>query len=93
MRAGFAITGVRRAVDRNRVRRRFRALLAQRLGALAGLDLLISAGPPAVHAAFLQIGADLDACLTGVVPRAVARVAGNGAESGGRRASRSGQDQ
>ena len=70
LRAGFAITGVSRAVDRNAVRRRLRALLHPRRGELAGLDLLVAAGPASATAGFAELAADLAACLAAVVPRA-----------------------
>lgn len=69
MRAAFAITGVRLAVTRNRVRRRLRALLHERLAELRGVDLVIRAGVAAARAPSAVLSADLDGCLTRVVPR------------------------
>ena len=51
------------AVVRNRIRRRLRALLQPRLERLAGLDVIVSAGPPAAAVPFAQLEADLSAAL------------------------------
>jgi ribonuclease P protein component len=71
-RVGFSIPrAVGGAVVRNRLRRRLRAILAPRLGRLAGLDLIVAATPPA---AALDHSA-LAGHLVEAVERAVARVA------------------
>ena len=72
MRAGFAITGLRKAVQRNLIRRRLRSLLQPRLTELFGLDLLIAAGAPAAAASYAEMGTALTESLNKVVPRAQA---------------------
>jgi ribonuclease P protein component len=65
-RVGFAIgRAVGTAVDRNRVRRRLRALIASRaaLGRFPAGLYLIGAKPAAVSASFSSLGADLDRLL------------------------------
>jgi ribonuclease P protein component len=65
------------AVLRNRVRRRLRALMQPRLGAHAGLDVVVAAGAGAATEAWPSLAAALDACLA----RACARLRGRDAEA------------
>jgi ribonuclease P protein component len=51
------------AVTRNRVRRRLRALMEARLGANAGLDVVVAASAGAASEPWSSLGAALDACL------------------------------
>jgi ribonuclease P protein component len=53
------------AVQRNRVRRRLRALLRERVGSRIGpgWDLLLIARPPAADASHAELGAAIDALL------------------------------
>jgi len=51
------------AVTRNRVRRRLRALVAERAARLDPGLHLVGAGPSAGSASFTELGADLDALL------------------------------
>jgi ribonuclease P protein component len=64
-RAGFVVpktVGV--AVVRNRVKRRLRHLVRDRIGALpAGTDLVVRALPGAADRTYAQLGSDLDAAL------------------------------
>lgn len=72
-RAGFVVSkAVGNAVVRNRVRRRLRHLVRERLDALpAGATLVVRAQPSAARATYPQLGLDLDAALrAAVAPRA-----------------------
>ncbi len=77
-RAGFVVgRAVGHSVERHRVTRRLRHLVAARLDALpAGTVLVVRAHPPAAGATSAELAADLDAALrrVGVLsgPRAVA---------------------
>ena len=64
-RAGFIVPrAVGTAVVRNRVRRRLRHLVRERLAALpAGTLLVVRALPAAAQASYAQLGADLDGAL------------------------------
>ncbi|MEV4196907.1 ribonuclease P protein component [Micromonospora globbae] len=64
-RAGFVVSkAVGPAVVRNRVRRRLRHLVRERLGQLpAGSTLVVRALPAAADASYQRLGADLDAAL------------------------------
>ncbi|MFI5834393.1 ribonuclease P protein component [Micromonospora sp. NPDC051300] len=65
-RAGFVVSkAVGGAVVRNKVRRRLRHLVRERLAELpAGTTLVVRALPPAADATYARLGADLDAALT-----------------------------
>ncbi|TDC39914.1 ribonuclease P protein component [Micromonospora sp. 15K316] len=65
-RAGFVVSkAVGPAVVRNRVRRRLRHLVRERLGELpAGSTLVVRALPEAAEVSYLRLGADLDAAIT-----------------------------
>ncbi|MDP9798493.1 ribonuclease P protein component [Catenuloplanes nepalensis] len=72
-RAGFVVSkAVGNAVVRNRVRRRLRHLVRERLAALpGGATLVVRAQPGAARATYPQLGLDLDAALrAAVAPRA-----------------------
>ncbi|WP_405101951.1 ribonuclease P protein component [Micromonospora sp. NBC_01412] len=64
-RAGFVVSkAVGPAVVRNRVRRRLRHLVRERLAALpAGSILVVRALPAAAEASYARLGADLDGAL------------------------------
>ncbi|WP_434742226.1 ribonuclease P protein component [Micromonospora sp. SH-82] len=64
-RAGFVVSkAVGPAVVRNRVRRRLRHLVRDRLGELpTGSNLVVRALPSAAEASYSRLGADLDAAL------------------------------
>jgi ribonuclease P protein component len=64
-RAGFVVPrAVGPAVTRNKVRRRLRHLLRERLTALpAGTDVVVRVLPAAAGASYQALGADLDAAL------------------------------
>ncbi len=64
-RAGFVVSkAVGNAVVRNRVRRRLRALVRERLAALpAGSTLVVRALPAAAEASYPRLAADLDAAI------------------------------
>ncbi|MBY8873569.1 ribonuclease P protein component [Micromonospora sp. PLK6-60] len=64
-RAGFVVSkAVGPAVVRNKVRRRLRHLVRERLDALpAGSTLVVRALPAAADASYLRLGTDLDAAL------------------------------
>jgi ribonuclease P protein component len=64
-RAGFVVSkAVGNAVHRNRVRRRLRHLVRDRLPALpAGAALVVRALPGAADRSYAQLGADLDGAL------------------------------
>jgi ribonuclease P protein component len=65
-RAGIAVgKRVGGAVQRNRVKRRVRELLRDRLAELTpGWDVVISARPPAAGATFAELGAAIDQLLS-----------------------------
>lgn len=65
-RAGFVVSkAVGNAVTRNRVRRRLRALVRERLIDLpAGSTLVIRALPAAAEASYPRLATDLDAAIT-----------------------------
>ena len=76
VRAGFVVSkAVGGAVVRNRVRRRLRHLVRERLGVLPpGATLVVRALPGAAHASYARLGADLDAALAAAAaPRKSAR--------------------
>ncbi|MGK5737702.1 ribonuclease P protein component [Micromonospora sp. URMC 103] len=64
-RAGFVVSkAVGPAVVRNRVRRRLRHLVRERLAGLpAGSTLVVRALPAAADASYARLGADLDAAI------------------------------
>ncbi|MFE9689819.1 ribonuclease P protein component [Micromonospora sp. NPDC005806] len=64
-RAGFVVSkAVGNAVVRNKVRRRLRHLVRERLSDLpAGSTLVVRALPPAAEASYARLGADLDAAI------------------------------
>ncbi|MCM0675023.1 ribonuclease P protein component [Micromonospora phytophila] len=64
-RAGFVVSkAVGNAVVRNRVRRRLRHLVRERLAELpAGSTLVVRALPAAADASYPRLGADLDAAI------------------------------
>jgi ribonuclease P protein component len=64
-RVGFAVSrAVGVAVVRNRVKRRLRHLMRERLAALpAGSTVVVRALPAAAAASYADLAADLDACL------------------------------
>ena len=68
-RAGFVVSrAVGNAVCRNRVRRRLRHLVRDRLAALPrGAELVVRAQPAAVTRGFAELGEDLDAALAVVL--------------------------
>jgi ribonuclease P protein component len=69
-RVGFVIPrSAGGAVVRNRVRRRLRVLMTERLDAQAGLDVVVSAGAAAAAEPWTSLGASLDACLAGARAR------------------------
>ena len=70
--AGFAVSkAVGGAVVRNRVKRRLRALVADRLDHLPeGSRLVVRALPDAATADFATLGADLDGALSTAVRKA-----------------------
>lgn len=69
-RVGFAVPrSVGGAVVRNRVRRRLRALMTERLEAQAGLDVVVSASAAAATAPWSSLGGALDTCLAGARAR------------------------
>jgi ribonuclease P protein component len=74
-RAGFVIPRtVGGAVQRNKVRRRLRHLVRDRLADLPrGTRLVIRALPGAADRSYAQLGADLDAALTAALRRPRAR--------------------
>lgn len=65
-RAGFVVSkAIGDAVTRNKVRRRLRHLVRERLSRLpAGSELVVRALPGAADASYQRLGADLDAALT-----------------------------
>ncbi|WP_068400035.1 ribonuclease P protein component [Kribbia dieselivorans] len=73
-RVGFVVSkGVGNAVTRNLVKRRLRALLAQRISVLpAGGDFVVRANPAAAQASYAQLGADVDRVLNKLLPRLAA---------------------
>lgn len=84
-RAGFVVgRAVGGSVERHRVTRRLRHLVADRLTALpAGTALVVRAHPPAAAATGPELAADLDAALRrlGVLPEAGRVAPGTPADS------------
>jgi ribonuclease P protein component len=83
-RAGFVIPrAVGGAVVRNRVRRRLRHLLRDRMAALApGADFVVRVLPAAAGRSYQELGSDLDAALTAVGrPRRARETASRGNRS------------
>lgn len=75
-RAGFVVSrAVGGAVVRNRVRRRLRHLVRERLGALPpGAAIVVRALPGAADASYARLGADLDAAIAAALaPRKPSR--------------------
>jgi ribonuclease P protein component len=71
-RAGFVVSrAVGPAVVRNKVRRRLRHLVRERIAALPpGADLVVRALPAAAGRAYTELGADLDAAIaSALAPR------------------------
>ena len=70
--AGFAVSkAVGGAVVRNRVKRRLRALVADRIDTLPeGARVVVRALPPAASADFASLGADLNGALEAAVRKA-----------------------
>ncbi len=67
---GFVVSkAVGNAVHRNLVKRRLRALMAERLSGLRGRDIVVRALPSAAAASFAELSTDLSRCLD----RAVAK--------------------
>lgn len=67
VRAGFVVSkAVGGAVQRNRVKRRLRHLVSERIahGRLAGCDVVVRALPAAAGATSAQLGSELDDALT-----------------------------
>jgi ribonuclease P protein component len=64
-RVGFVVSkAVGPAVTRNRVKRRLRHLMRERVGSLAaGARLVVRAQPAAASASSTELGAELDRCL------------------------------
>lgn len=69
VRVGFVVSrAVGPAVTRNRVKRRLRHLVRERLGGLpAGASLVVRAQPAAAQASYRDLGEALDRCLRRVV--------------------------
>jgi ribonuclease P protein component len=69
IRAGFVVPRtVGGAVIRNRVKRRLRHLVRDRMGGLPpGSDLVVRARPGAATRSYPELGADLDAALAAIV--------------------------
>jgi len=59
------------AVVRNRVKRRLRAIMGQRVEQLAGHLVVVRAIPAAASAEFRQLSADVDRCLLTMTKPAV----------------------
>jgi ribonuclease P protein component len=74
-RAGFVVPrAVGPAVTRNRVRRRLRHLLRDRLAALPpGTDIVVRVLPTAASSPYGQLGQDLDAAIDRALKRTTAR--------------------
>jgi ribonuclease P protein component len=71
VRAGFVVSrAIGNAVVRNRVRRRLRHLVRDRLAALpAGADLVVRAVPAAAARSYAELGVDLDTALSAALSR------------------------
>lgn len=62
------------AVTRNRVKRRLRALVTDRLGTIPeGARVVVRAQPPAAGATFAELGHDLDGAMSTALRRGVRR--------------------
>ena len=71
-RVGFVVPrSVGGAVVRNRVKRRLRAIVAQRLSVLVGADVVIRALPGAADASSVHLARDLDGALRSAQRRAL----------------------
>ena len=82
-RVGFALVGIRSAVDRNLLRRRLREAIRPLLSSLAGHDLVIVAGADGLERPFGDLQVAVRAAVVRVLEReesaAVASTADNGA--------------
>ena len=69
-RVGFVVSkAVGSAVSRNRVKRRLRHLMRERVGALPdGALLVVRAQPESAEASYRDLGEELDRCLGRVLP-------------------------
>lgn len=83
-RAGYALPGLRGAVERNRLRRRLREALRPQLAARPGFDLVVVAGPDALNVPFADLSTDLTAAVAAAVERAGRRTAPPPPRRGGR---------
>lgn len=71
---GFVVSkAVGNAVERNRVKRRLRGIMAGRIDDLAGAAVVLRALPAAREASSTTLGADVDKALAGAQRRAAAR--------------------
>ncbi len=84
-RAGFVVSkAVGGAVVRNRVKRRLRALVRERLARLpGGTDVVVRAQPSAAARTYPQLAADLDAALAAALRPAPTRSRKGGDGDGG----------
>ena len=83
---GFVVSrAVGNAVVRNRVRRRLRHLVRDRLAELSpgGAVLVVRALPDAAGASYAELRADLARCLERVLPRVQSPVDSHAAHDGG----------
>ncbi len=62
-RIGFSITGVRTAVDRNRLRRRLRAAVQSPLSKHAGLDFVVTTGFAAADVPYSALNSDTNRAI------------------------------
>ena len=71
---GFVVSKkVGNAVVRNKVKRRLRHLMRERLSGLAGATLVVRANPAAAGASYDDLGRDLDHCLNRALQRVSAQ--------------------
>ncbi len=81
-RIGFALVEIRSAVSRNLLRRRLRATIRPWLDLLAGRDLVIVAGPDALHLPFGDLRSAVARSVSRVLERAESAAVGSTADNG-----------
>jgi ribonuclease P protein component len=80
---GFALVGLRSAVDRNLLRRRLRAAVLPLLDRLAGHDLVLVAGAPALDLPFTGLADAVRSAAERALDRSRSAPAASSADNGG----------
>jgi ribonuclease P protein component len=81
-RVGFALVGLRSAVQRNLLRRRLREAVRPLLGRVAGHDLVVVAGTRAMALPFAELRATVETAISRVLERAGSAAVASTADNG-----------